>query len=150
MGWSFPLTNIVSRWLKPPTRNVLFTWYFHDRITIPSWRAYKIHVILLIFSQKAQSCPEEKCGVHLNGEKLDIKNFRDYCDLYLPFWACLKHGFPSAKTCWSSCIWWSWWGPFSHKVASWAYSYISYIPHKPSINHHSSNKFTIINMVYQR
>eukprot|EP00435_Cladocopium_sp_Y103_P005834 s3405_g1.t2 len=25
----------------------------------------------------------EKCGVHLNGEKLDIKNFRDYCDLYL-------------------------------------------------------------------
>jgi len=30
----------------------------------------------------------------LNGEKLDIKNFRDYCDLYLPFWACLKHGFP--------------------------------------------------------
>ncbi|CAK9047877.1 DNA topoisomerase 2-alpha (DNA topoisomerase II [Durusdinium trenchii] len=25
----------------------------------------------------------EKCVVHLNGEKLDIKNFRDYCDLYL-------------------------------------------------------------------
>jgi len=25
----------------------------------------------------------EKCAVHLNGEKLDIKNFRDYCDLYL-------------------------------------------------------------------
>lgn len=25
----------------------------------------------------------ERCSVFLNGEKLDVKNFRDYCDLYL-------------------------------------------------------------------
>ena len=118
-------------------------------ISIPSWRAYKIHGILLIFSC-AHPCPEEKCGVHLNGEKLDIKNFRDYCDLYLPFWACLKHlkhGFPNI-TCWSSCIWWSWWGPSAIKLLHELIvisCYISYIPHKPSINHHGSHEFTIIN-----
>ena len=40
----------------------------------------KIHRIEL---QTSPMYGKEKCAVHLNGEKLDIKNFRDYCDLYL-------------------------------------------------------------------
>ena len=34
-------------------------------------------------SSYGDDCPQERCSVFLNGEKLDVKNFRDYCDLYL-------------------------------------------------------------------
>ena len=81
-------------------------------IPVGHWRAFPKSMASCCFFSLCSA--EEKCGVHLNGEKLDIKNFRDYCDLYLPFWACLKHGFPKlAKRCITfllkTCSWW--WGP---------------------------------------
>ena len=53
----------------------------------------KIHRIEL---QTSRMYSKEKCAVHLNGEKLDIKNFRDYCDLYLS----ARHGLEMFAEIW--------------------------------------------------
>eukprot|EP00931_Biecheleriopsis_adriatica_P072603 TRINITY_DN46_c1_g1_i1.p1 TRINITY_DN46_c1_g1~~TRINITY_DN46_c1_g1_i1.p1 ORF type:complete len:1267 (-),score=369.54 TRINITY_DN46_c1_g1_i1:40-3531(-) len=46
----------------------------------------------------------DKCAVHLNGEKLDVKNFRDYCDLYLLTRQGVPQIFEKCSDRWEICV----------------------------------------------
>mmetsp|Transcript_9591 Transcript_9591/g.17196 ORF Transcript_9591/g.17196 Transcript_9591/m.17196 type:complete len:1243 (+) Transcript_9591:36-3764(+) len=46
----------------------------------------------------------EKCGVYFNGEKLDVKNFRDYTDLYLLTRQGVPQIFEKCSDRWEICV----------------------------------------------
>merc|ERR1719223_1748246 len=46
----------------------------------------------------------EKCGVYFNGEKLDVKSFRDYTDLYLLTRQGVPQIFEKCSDRWEICV----------------------------------------------
>lgn len=72
---------------KPDLQKFGMTKLDDDIVALLTKRVYDIAGstnALCSDSKSEKRRAEEKCSVHLNGEKLDVKSFRDYCDLYLP------------------------------------------------------------------
>eukprot|EP00747_Dinoflagellata_sp_TGD_P131249 gnl/TRDRNA2_/TRDRNA2_174938_c5_seq6.p1 gnl/TRDRNA2_/TRDRNA2_174938_c5~~gnl/TRDRNA2_/TRDRNA2_174938_c5_seq6.p1 ORF type:complete len:1372 (-),score=438.03 gnl/TRDRNA2_/TRDRNA2_174938_c5_seq6:62-4120(-) len=63
--------------------------------------------IVSLFAKRVYDCAGstlEKCHVHLNGEKLDVRNFKDYTDLYLLSRQGVPQIFEVCSPRWEVCV----------------------------------------------